>query len=180
MKISFTDFWQYPKPFDPNNNFLIHLIRSVVSDVEVTTPDKADLIIFTIFGSEHRKYNCKKIFFTGENQRPNYDECDYSITFDVDEYDGRNIRIPLWLNYIDWFGVGTYDNPEYLFPVDYIYGENEFNSKERIKFCSAVYSNPVGVRNEFVSKLDTYKKVDCFGKVNGFNSLLMVRKQKWI
>jgi len=171
MRVAFTDFWQYPKAFDPNNNFIIHLIRCIEPTVEVTTPDKADVIIFTIFGSEHRRYSCKKIFFSGENKRPNYNECDYSITFDVNSYGGRNVRIPLWLHYIDWFGLRTYDNPEYLLPVDYIYGDNEFNSKERTKFCSAVYSNPVGIRNEFVTKLNTYKKVDCYGKVRGFKPL---------
>jgi len=171
MKIAFTDFWQYPKAFDPNNNFLTHLIKSSFFGAEVTTPDKADVIIYTIFGNEHKKYDCKKIFFSGENKRPNYNECDYSITFDVDDYDGRNIRIPLWLYYIDWFGVETYDNPEYLLPLNYIYGENEFNTKVKTKFCSAVYSNPIGLRNEFVNKLNIYNKVDCFGKVSGFNFL---------
>jgi len=27
MRVSFLDFWQYPKAFDPNNNFLTHLLK---------------------------------------------------------------------------------------------------------------------------------------------------------
>ena len=178
MKISFIDFWQYPKPFNPNNNFLIHLIRSVKNDIELVTPDKADLIIYSIFGNEHKKFNCKKIFFTGENTRPNFEECDFSISFDFDDYGGRNIRIPLWYWYIDWFGVGSYDNPDYLIPVNYLYEPNEFSKKEKVKFCSAVYSNPVSIRNDFVNRLNIYKKVDCFGKVPGFYNLLDGERQK--
>lgn len=178
MKIAFTDFWQYPKPFDPNNNFLIHLIRSIRSNVELVSADKADLIIYSIFGNVHKKYNCKKIFFTGENIRPNFEECDFSISFDFDDYDGRNIRIPLWYWYIDWFGVSSYDNPDYLIPVKYLYEPNEFSKKEKVRFCSAVYSNPVGIRTEFVNRLNQYKKVDCFGKLVGFNTLLDGEKNK--
>jgi hypothetical protein len=178
MRIAFTDFWQYPKPFNPNNNFLIHLIRSVKDDVELVSADKADVIIYSIFGNDHKKYNCKKIFFTGENIRPNFEECDFSISFDFDKYDERNIRIPLWYWYIDWFGVGSYDNPDYLIPVKYLYESNEFSKKEKNRFCSAVYSNPVSIRTEFVNRLNQYKKVDCFGKVSGFYNLLDGEKYK--
>jgi len=166
MKISFTDFWQYPRSFDPNNNFLIHLIRSIRDDVIVTSPSEADVIIYTIFGNEHRMYNCKKIFFSGENLRPNYDECDYSITYDFDDYGGKNVRIPLWVHYIDWFRVGSYDNPEYLIPEEYLYTENKFSIKPKSKFCSAVYSNPIGNRNEVSNILSSYKMVERFGKVH--------------
>lgn len=50
MRISFTDFWLYPKPFNSNNNFLLHLIRSVKDDVELVSADKDDVIIYSIFG----------------------------------------------------------------------------------------------------------------------------------
>lgn len=167
MKISFLDFWQYPKAFDPNNNFLIHLIKMSNDNVEVVSPENADVIIYTCFGNEHKKYNhCKKIFYTGESLRPDYNECDYSITFDFDNYDDRNIRIPLWYFYIDWFGVDTYDNPEYLIPVNYLYEDNIFSKKEKTKFCSAVFSKNNDLRFVMSNKLESYKKVDCYGKVH--------------
>ena len=166
MRLAFTDFWQYPKPFNPDNNFLIHLIRSVKNDVEIVSADKADVIIYSIFGNEHKKYNCKKIFFTGENIRPNFEECDFSISFDFDDYQDRNIRIPLWYFYIDWFSIKTYGNPEYLIPIDYLLGENEFAKKEKSKFCSAVFSKSSDIRFGFVSKLKSYKDVDCYGSIH--------------
>jgi hypothetical protein len=168
MKISFLDFWS---GFLPHNNFIYHLIKSVKESVEVVTPDKADLIIYSCFGNQHNRYNSKKIFFTGENKRPNFNECDYSISYDFNDYGGKNLRIPLWYYYIDWFNVGTYGNPNYLIPVNYLYEPNEFYKKEKTGFCSAVYSNPVGIRNDFVNILNSYKKVDCFGKITGFRHL---------
>jgi len=35
MNIAFSDFWQYPKAFDPNNNFFIHVIRQLFEGVPV-------------------------------------------------------------------------------------------------------------------------------------------------
>jgi len=97
MKITFSDFWQYPKAFDPNNNFFIHIIRDLFEDVEVVEPEDADVMFFSLFGNENGRYkDCKKIFFTGENVRPNFKRCDYSLTFDADEHEGKNFRLPLW------------------------------------------------------------------------------------
>lgn len=176
MKISFLDFWD---GFQPDNNFLFYLFREVYFDLVIVDPTKADLIIFSVFGSENEKYkHCKKIFYTGENKRPDFTKCDYSISFDFDDYDGRNVRIPLWYYYIDWFKVGSYGNPSYLIPENYLYEPNEFSKKEKTNFCSTVYSNPVGFRNQFVNLLNQYKKVDCFGKVNGFYRLPDGEKQK--
>ncbi len=176
MKISFIDFWD---GFQSDNNFLFYLFREVYFDLVLVEPSKADLIIFSVFGNENLKYNhCKKIFYTGENKRPDFNKCDYSITFDFEDYDGKNIRIPLWYYYIDWFKVGSYGNPSYLIPEKYLYEQNEFTKKEKIGFCSTVYSNPVGFRNQFVNLLNQYKKVDCFGKVPGFHSLPDGEKQK--
>jgi len=117
MKITFSDFWQYPKAFDPNNNFFIHIIRDMFEGVEIVDPEDADVMFFSLFGNENGRYkDCKKVFFTGENVRPNFKRCDYSLTFDFEEHEGKNFRLPLWYLYIDWFGVGTYDNPEWLIP----------------------------------------------------------------
>ena len=103
MKICFSDFWS---PFDPNNNFFIHLLKQSFEDVEVVHPEDADVMFFSVFGMENNLYkNCKKIFFTGENQRPNFKKCDYSLTFDFDDYEGKNFRLPLWYLYVDWFNV---------------------------------------------------------------------------
>ena len=164
MRISFLDFWY---DFQPENNFFIHLIRQLKENVIVTEPEKADIIIYTCFGQRNKQYNhCKKIYFTGENLRPNFDECDYSLTFDFDSYDGKNIRLPLWYLYIDWFNVKSYGNPNYLIPRNYLIGDNEFNIKIKDKFCCTVFSSPYDTRFNMINALSNYKGVDCYGKIH--------------
>ena len=162
MKICFSDFWS---PFDPNNNFFIHLLKQSFENVEVVNPEDADIMFFSVFGMENTLYkNCKKIFFTGENQRPNFKNCDYSLTFDFNDYEGKNFRLPLWYLYIDWFNVKTYDNPQWLIPESYLYGENEFTKKSKDKFCSTVFSAFYEKRINAINKLSNYKQVDVYGK----------------
>lgn len=165
--IAFLDFWH---GFDKDNNFILSLFQSVNPSIRVVHPDAADTIIFSCFGQNHTNYKTKKrIFFTGENRRPDYTNCDYSISFDFDSYDNRNIRIPLWYYYIDWFNKGSYTNPDYLIPVDYIDSdENIFSTKKKTKFCAAVFSNPVKTRIDMVNILNTYKHVDCYGTPRQF------------
>lgn len=164
MKVCFSDFWT---PFDPNNNFFIHIIRELYENVEVVDPEDADVMFLSVFGNENGRYkNCKKIFFTGENISPNFRKCDYSLTFDHDTHDGKNFRLPLWYLYIDWFDVGTYDNPQWLIPESYLYEENEFTSKRKGEFCSIVYGKPVESRIKAIQNISKYKHVDVWGKAN--------------
>lgn len=174
MKICFSDFWT---PFDFNNNFFVNLLRELYENVEVTTPENADVMFFSVFGNENTLYkDCKKIFYTGENVRPDFNKCDYSLTFDFDDYGGKNFRLPLWYFYIDWFKVGTYDNPEWLIPESYLYGENEFTKKEKNKFCSIVFSRLVDNRANTIEVLSSYKSVDKFGKC--YNSSYLPEGEK--
>jgi len=167
MKITFSDFWQYPKAFNPNNNFFIHIIRELYENVEVVHPEDADVMFFSVFGNENGRYkNCKKIFFTGENISPNFKKCDYSLTFEKDSYGGKNFRLPLWYLYIDWFDVKTYDNPEWLIPESYLYGENEFTLKPKDKFCTIVYGKQIESRIRAIQNISRYKTVEVFGKAN--------------
>jgi len=168
MKITFSDFWQYPKAFDPNNNFFIHIIRDLFEDVEIVEPEDADVMIFSLFGTENGRYkDCKKIFFAGENVKPNFKRCDYCLTFDIDDHEGKNFRLPLWYLYIDWFGVNTYDNPDWLIPESYLYGDSEFTQKKQNKFCSIVYGKQIESRINAIKNISSnYKQVDIFGKAN--------------
>jgi glycosyltransferase involved in cell wall biosynthesis len=175
MKIGFADFWY---DFDQNRNFFRYLF-SQFTDVEVVHPNDADVIIFTCYGKIPYNVNQiftnteysgkKKIFFTGENIRPDYNNVDYAFTFDFDD-NPKNIRIPLWLLQIDWFDQVGYGNPKYVIPYSEIY-DNKFIKKEKSKFCSFVFNNISPYREEIVQKLSRYKKVDCYGNIhnNWFN-----------
>ena len=171
MKISFADFWC---GFDSNNNFLLFLFREIYENVIVTDPSTCDCLIYGAFGKSHRNYNhCKKIFFNTEiHTLPNFDECDYSITSFFGSrdpeyqknFESKNVRIPLWMLHIDWFNVGSWGNPNWLIPVDYLVQDNPFTLKKKNKFCCTVYSNPRQERVDMVNIINQYKSVDCYGK----------------
>jgi hypothetical protein len=80
--------------------------------------------------------------------------------------------------HIDWFNVGTYSNPEYLIPENYLYGDNEFTVKEKNKFCSIVFGRGVQNRIDAINTLNTYKKVDVYGKYQNCMVLPDGEKQK--
>ena len=81
MNIAFSDFWQYPKAFDPNNNFFIHVIRQLFENVQVVHPEDADYMIFSSFGNENGRYkNCKKIFPPGYVSRNHFNNDHFKKT----------------------------------------------------------------------------------------------------
>lgn len=163
MKLALTDFWD---GFQNNNNFFLDLFQSIDSTVELSTPQDCDVLIYSCFGKQHLNYsptNKIKIFYTGENLRPNFNECTYSFTFDFDSYEGRNIRIPLWLMQIDWFNKKDYENPKYVIPPDQI-DDNRFKQKPKDKFCCIVINTIKPERVEAYNLFNTYKKVEGFGR----------------
>jgi len=162
------DFWDQ---FQPDNNFFLTLIRSIRIDVSISGPEDADIIIYSCYGSSNKNYlNKFRIFYTGENLRPNFNECNYSLSFDFDEHEGKNIRLPLWLMQIDWFDKIGFQNPKFVLPFDKI-NDNEFISKPKTKFCSAMFNNydkkMSPFRIEMTEELSKYKPVDCYGKPFG-------------
>ena len=164
MNISFSDFWE---GVDPNNNFFSDLLKSMYPDCQVIpfSNDHTDVLIYSCFGSEHHstdKSKVKKIFYTGENKRPNYDECHYSLTFDFDDYGGRNIRLPLWMLQIDWFKKENYGNPRFVIPPAEL-RHSRFSKRPKTKFCCMVFNNPIPNRAEVLQKLSKYKNIDCYG-----------------
>jgi hypothetical protein len=164
MNISFADFWD---GFDNNDNFFIDLLKSINSNYNfIPFSDQTEVLIYSCFGRSHHyadKNKVKKIFYTGENLRPNYNDCHYSLTFDFDTYNGRNIRLPLWLLQIDWFNKKGYKNPQYVIPINDLQ-KNVLMKKPKTKFCCMVFNSNSPHRWEILQKLNKYKPVDCYGK----------------
>ena len=164
MNISFADFWD---GFDYNNNFFIHLLKSINSNYNfIPFSDQTEVLIYSCFGRSHHyadRNKVKKIFYTGENLRPNYNECHYSLTFDFDTYNGKNIRLPLWMLQIDWFNKKGYKNPQYVIPLNDL-KNNELMKKPKTKFCCMVFNSNSPHRWEILEKLNKYKSVECYGK----------------
>lgn len=148
IKIKFTDFWE---GFEIEKFYLYKVLKE---KYEVTISDKPDYLIFSCYGNEHLKYNCIKIYYTGENLTPDFNLCDYAIGFDYLTYEDRYIRYPLYLMY-----------ETYLDTFKKIINRKLNKVKYNKKFCNMVVSNKnFDLRNDFYKELSKYKKIDSGGK----------------
>jgi hypothetical protein len=112
-------------------------------------------LFYSVFGSRHLKYNCIKIFWTGENQYPDFNICDYAIGFGYQRFGDRYFRFPLY----------------YLYETNFakMLTKEEFSTADlanKTEFCSFVYSNNYASpeRQMMFDKLSAYKKVASGGR----------------
>lgn len=165
MYISFSDFWS---GFNNNNNFFVDLLKDVFPNINIKIiplSEKTDFLFYSCFGNENMsamRNKTKKIFYTGENKRPNFSECDYSLSFDFENYNGKNFRLPLWMLQIDWYNRKGYNNPQFILPLNEI-NKNNFTETPKNEFCCTVFNNNTHYRFETYYKLSLYKKVNGYG-----------------
>ncbi len=164
IKINFEDFWHHNSFATIQKENPIFKLLSSRFELELT--NKPDFLVYSCFGKNFLKYNCVRIFYTGENIRPDFSECDYAFSFDYPITE-RNFRLPL---YILYDGYKELKRKSLNFNSD-----KKINKKQ--KFCNFVYSNKKGKeRVEFFEKLQKYKKVDSGGKIK--NNLGYIVKDK--
>lgn len=149
IKIKFVDFfgdWPY------ENNFITRALKKYY-DIEFS--DTPEYLFFSCFGNEHLKYDCVKIFFTGEDISPDFNLCDYAIAFDDMTYGDRYLRFPLFAAIKDVSGVAQ---TKHLISNEAI--------EQKTRFCNFVVSNSHAnpFREEFFKKLSEYKQVDSGGR----------------
>jgi len=157
IKINFTDFWG---GFNKTDNYFYNLLKDEY-DIEIS--DNPDFLFYSIFGADNVRYNCTKIFYTGENIAPPLGICQYSLSFDSMS-DDRNYRIPHYLLYDGYYDL-----------VNKKVDESLLNRK----FCNFVVSNGgCHERNNFFQKLSKYKKVDSGGQyLNNIGRYLSDKRQ---
>ena len=177
IKINFVDFWPN---FVKTDNYFFNLLSTKYNTI--IDEQDPDVLFFSVDYAKRRErtryrdHRCKKIFFTGENVRPNFDgpenleldrysigKADAALTFDYSD-DDRNYRFPLWAFYTNWFNVQYDENrdPAYLAPV-----ENLINRapQEKKFFCNFVFSNNSGKRISILNAINKYREVTCAGKL---------------
>lgn len=72
LKVKCTDF------STGYNNHIFKLINKYY-DIEIS--NNPDILIYSVFGKDYLNYKCVRVFYTGENVEPNFDECDYAFSF---------------------------------------------------------------------------------------------------
>lgn len=123
----------------------------------VNETDKPDYIFYGDSDYSYLKYDCVRIFYTGECITPNFNECDYAIAFDHIMYGDRYARIPL------------YDLFQYKSNYEKLKCRKAFTLEDLHKktgFCNFVVSNCFAFdkRSLFYDALSKYKKVDSGGR----------------
>lgn len=154
IKINFEDFW-HPKTVEEIKRNPIFKLLSRRFDLEIVK-DPDYLIYSCGDNKEFLKYRCIRIFYTGENIRPNFNECDYAFSFDYPVTD-RNYRLPFYkLVAKEGYIEKLTSQPKDLAKI----------MQKKKKFCNFVYSNDKAQeRIYFFSQLQQYKRVDSGGKV---------------
>ena len=143
IRCAFVDFWE---EFTPKDIPYLWDCFHVIIDRE-----KPDYLFYSCFGHEHYKYDTSiKIFWCGENLEPNFNDCDYAITYSEIEYGDRCFR--------------DYCNFHQEPPLPQLSPEELLNRK----FCNFIYSNNTNanpMRIDIFKKLSEYKKIDSAGSL---------------
>lgn len=159
LKLGFADTHEHIATFFYN-------ILSKIYDIELNN-ESPNFLIFgdENFGTSNKRFSRKdvvKIFYTGENRRPEKYDCDYAISFDHN-FNTWHYRLPLFVIYM--WALQFIHKTEY----DYNYIKSP-KIKKKDAFCSFVVSNPnCKERNDFFQKLSQYKTVDSGGRL--FNNI---------
>lgn len=159
LKIGFSDTHEHIATF-----FFNVLATRYEMELDNENPD---FLIFgdENFGTDNKRFNRKdvtKIFYTGENKRPEKYDCHYAITFDHN-FNSWHYRLPLFVIYM-WTLKHIHKTK---YDLKYIFKPE---IKEKTSFASFVVSNPkCQARNDFFQLLSQYKKVDSGGRL--FNNI---------
>ena len=146
IRINCTDFSSEKIRF---SNYIFRLIAKYY---ETEVADDPEILLYSSSGQEFLKYDCLRIYYTGENTRPNFKQCDYAFSFDHSD-DPRNYRFP---------DYAAYEDIHELLKIKDL--DSIVSAKTR--FCEFTYSNPFAQeRIRFFKALSKYKKIDSFGKV---------------
>ena len=150
LRIRFCDFHR-KLPY--SEGYFRHLLSSAYELDEDSDPD---FVLFSNYGRSHREFNAVRIFYSMENERPDFDECDYAITFDFLHTD-QHLRLPYYI-----MQPGIEQLVARTQPVES--GSCDEYDK-RSNFCAFVHSNPFGrTRNRLLTRLSRYKQVKSGGR----------------
>lgn len=161
MKVAFLDFWK------SDDLSILNIFSDILTlNAEISDPESADIIFYSVFGYENLKYNKPKIFFTGENRRRwvyNYSNDNntfyYLTTNSYEDYPEIPIeKIKYCPHFILWKDFLNYKKCK----------------SQKKKFCCIVVSNQDNglgckLRKKLFDILNKYKKVDSAGKC--FNNI---------
>lgn len=149
LRIAFTDFWHGHGEAEVRERNPLYRMLSRHFDLRLSRDP--EFVVYSCFGRRFLKYSCTRVFYTGENVRPNFAECDFAFSFDYPVTD-LNYRLPLYR---------FYDHFDKCLPRPA--PALDWSDK---KFCNFVYSNArARPRIDFFHRLNRYRPVDSGGRL---------------
>jgi hypothetical protein len=160
--ISFAGFWPGFNAADNElYNLFDHAAKLIGREMRLGTTD-ANIVVFSCFDDFHidDQSQATRFLYLGENVRPDYSHADYSLTFDMSDYSGRNIYMPLWVLRSNKYAPS---NPGYL-----PYSPKELESKRPVngggKAVVYIGNNSTPARIEAIHTLKQLGWiVECYG-----------------
>jgi hypothetical protein len=152
-----------------------------------------DILFYSCFGNSHKSYSCKKIYWTGENTRPDM-SANLALGFDYRE-DENYIRVPLYaISYwtilkemkitekFDTFLLRKKEPPRHSKFCAFVYGNSGI-----VKNGWGNYQDGVEKRIRMFHEISKKKKVDSIGTalnntgitVNGISKLNAIKDYKF-
>lgn len=145
IKVKYVDFW----PDFNQSNFIFN--KLLAQKYELIDSDEPDLLFYSTFGDLNIQYACTKVFYTGENVRPDFRACDYAFSFDYST-NPRNYRLPLYFLYDDLNKLVNRKK------------DAKAILSQKNKFCCFIVSNPKSsIRNNFFTNFSKLKHIDSGG-----------------
>ena len=130
INVGFSASWLVLNPTAGESSSLLKFLQKY--EVNVVPANEADYLFFTCFSGDHHfeaKEDAVKILFTGENFCPDFNSCDYALSFEHMDYGDRHYRFPLYLTYPDVNKLADRS----LVTLD--------DLRKRRHFCNFIYSN---------------------------------------
>lgn len=153
ININFCGFWS---SFNKTNNLFYKILSKRYN---VILSDSPDYIIISANGKpfEYMKYNCIRIFYSGEEIVPDFNLFDYAIGFDDFQFGDRYLRFP--------FCYFKNDLCETHLGLDREKAISLLSKKDI--FCNLIYwEDSIGnFRSELFNAISKYKQVDSYGRL---------------
>jgi hypothetical protein len=150
------DFCDFPASFSKTDNYFV---RFLSKHFTISICDKPDFVIYSNYGHIHRLHSGVKIYYTEECWAPDFNACDYALSFDYID-NPRHYRLPNYVAMTDPSALSK--SPEEAAKI----------LQSKTKFCAFIvgYSDSsVKKRTDFFYKLSKYKHVDSAGR--GLNNI---------
>ena len=178
IKFSIYGFWPN---FNYEDNFFKSLFQDIYGDDFSYTlnPYESNLCLIgeNLIPPDLDRSKTKLISHIAEPKDPFYGAAEYHFTFDPTDLNKGNIRIPLWMIYINKYNLTSEQCPILPINVETLQN-NQWYNFEKVNFCITPFSAYHRNRFDFWKLFNTYKKTDGFGLPfgNGDNERNQLKK----